>query len=141
MIKYRRTKSRNNIRKYLKLALDHKLFIPGWSFQGWYIYWLDLPPQELTKNLESVVMAFENEVPIGICTLSHHYTPNLASFYVKESHRRTGVGTKLFKKMNKENKVCFFRPGIAGSYDFYQSLGSINSNRGWIWIYESTSTK
>jgi hypothetical protein len=113
------------MRTFLRLALKAHLYVDGWSFRRWFKAWLASPPVVMNTELKSIVLAFDNEVPVGICILYEMQWKTVVSFFVKPEYRRKQIATNMFKKLRVDSsKEITFLLGDRGSPQLFKSLGA-----------------
>ena len=82
---------------------------------------------EIATNIRSYVMAYENDVPIGVGAL-HIFSPFLGeirSLAVSKSHQGKGIGKKIVNTLLKEAKNLNLKEVLVLTYqkEFFEKIG------------------
>ena len=114
--------------KLAKVCLDYKLYVNGWVLkkQLEYIHYLGCRNEYSFRKI-ILIVAFVNSEPIG-CIVKGYIT----LIYVKPANRRQGIGTSLFKELDKllvsKNRVVKHRValGSTGSKRFFTKTSNLS---------------
>lgn len=107
-------------KKGAAIALRNRLYVSGWE--------LSYTLQYIKNTVESkyfVVLAFENDIPIGVLTCSPE---GMLQVFVRKSKRTKGIGRSLIREAAKSYPIEKLRydSGIKGSSIFFKK--SLNRN-------------
>lgn len=91
----------------LDVALRSRLYRDGWMLQG-------TMERMRERGQENVVVAFHQKEPVGVCVRTDF---NQLMAYVKPSHRRKGIASRMVKKLR--TRRCYAGIGIYGSRYFW----------------------
>jgi amino-acid N-acetyltransferase len=84
---------------------------------------------EVAMNIRSYIMAYDNDVPVGVGAL-HIFSPFLGeirSLAVKEEYQKRGIGKKIVNELIKEAKYLGLKEVLSLTYqkEFFEKLGFI----------------
>lgn len=101
----------NDREKLKQIVIGNRLYVRGWTLRedvenGWY---------------SKACVAWDGRKPVGVCLLKEN---GALGTYVRPSHRRKKIGTRLIKAITKRRRKPVF--GLEGlrkvSEKFYSSL-------------------
>ena len=113
---------RANLDTICRTVISNRLYVPGW-------YIRDCVTSEYIKPcIAGATFAYYDGTPIGLLLLTHtRYDAELYNmqFFVRVSHRRQGVATKMFnftKSKFPNAQFADLGDGMIGSRKFFNSL-------------------
>ncbi len=112
------------IKPNLNNIIDIQTILKPYVDEGIILY---RDEDEIATNIRSYVLAYENDVPIGVGAL-HIFSPFLAeirSLAVDKNYQGRGIGKKIVKALLKEAKEIGIKEVLALTYkkEFFEKLG------------------
>lgn len=89
-----KSKDNQHAQELAKLAIDHHLYIDGWSLR------------EILKDviahpkLFTIAMSFHDDIPVGVCVMEEF---TYVSTFVHPDFRQQGIGTDLFTSLQVDS--------------------------------------
>lgn len=109
-----KTASGQQAKALAKQALSERLFVPGWSLR---LQLLDIVRSPY--SFFTIVLAIDSELgkPIGVLVLEQ----DQASCFVRVSHRRHGIGSRLLREGTRHHATSRLvaGEGVHGSVEFW----------------------
>ena len=112
------------IKPNLNNIIDIQTILKPYVDEGIILY---RDEDEIATNIRSYVLAYENDVPIGVGAL-HIFSPFLAeirSLAVDKNYQGRGIGKKIVKALLKEAKEIGIKEVLVLTYkkEFFEKLG------------------
>ena len=112
------------IKPNLNNIIDIQTILKPYVDEGIILY---RDEDEIATNIRFYVLAYENDVPIGVGAL-HIFSPFLAeirSLAVDKNYQGRGIGKKIVKALLKEAKEIGIKEVLALTYkkEFFEKLG------------------
>ena len=113
LLRLTKIKKASYLSRAIRIVRENHLFVAGWMLNNW----MDTP-----SNIERMVLCRcgKKAVAVGIVLKKQEYHgyPNTGIF-VKPSHRRQGIGTKILKQLSKTKIPLKVAYGTTPSINFY----------------------
>jgi GNAT superfamily N-acetyltransferase len=100
-----------------KLALEHRLYVPGWQLYKEFKGLLKRVPVDYAV----LAIAFLGDLPVAVA----YRRANSVQIFCRARHRRKGYGTKLIKHLSTLSPLVnpSLHEGARGSMEFWEACG------------------
>jgi hypothetical protein len=113
---YKVSKNNQEVIELSKIALRHKLFVPGWMLQGILSDKVHFIDTKSKAGIKQIAIAYVLKVPIAVAIVEPN---NQVMIFVRLIMRKKGIGTKLLSKLDLPKHPRFL-DGVDGSHIFYR---------------------
>lgn len=110
-----------------EIAASNRLAVPGWTF--FEIFRAGKEGDCSNYNILKVSIAYctSSGLPVGCAMLFQGWGDTNAGCFVRDSHRRQGIGARLVQELLAgETTPVRIHEGAAGSMKFWRSVGANN---------------
>ncbi len=112
------------IKPNLNNIIDIQTILKPYVDEGVILY---RDEDEIATNIRSYILAYENEIPVGVGAL-HIFSPFLSeirSLAVDKNYQGKGIGKKIVKALLKEAQEIGVKEVLALTYkkEFFEKLG------------------